>query len=63
MQNRDQLKDGLLDGTSTHWYPNGQMESEIHFQNGWKNGLDRAWDPAGKLLWSREYVHGELVAK
>ena len=40
-------KDGRKEGTSTHWYNNGQKSSEISYKYGEKEGLETQWYPDG----------------
>ena len=46
---KKQYKDGLLHGTSTYWYSNGNLESEEPYKNGQINGTVNRYHNNGKM--------------
>ena len=45
-------------GTYRGWYPNGQLEFSVTFENGYKHGNLIKYFENGKIQSVREYVHG-----
>lgn len=48
-------RNGLLNGTYTSWYPNGQKKAEGEFQNNQRMGTWKVWSPLGILKTHRNY--------
>jgi len=61
LQAREVFDKGVPTATWSTWFPDGRLQYEVHYRGGVKHGLDRAWDESGTLLWSREYVDGQLA--
>ena len=44
----------LLDGRMTEYYPNGQKQHEVIYENGFKTGIESFWEENGTLRWQWE---------
>ena len=44
----------LLDGNMTDYYPNGQKQHEVTYENGFKIGIESFWEENGVLRWQWE---------
>lgn len=53
-------KDGLLEGVSRGWHPNGVLASETWYRRGKKHGWEREWNSKGELVWELPYRDGKL---
>ena len=53
-------RDGMLDGTSTSWYPNGEKRSEHTYRQGWLEGLSTTWYANGQKISQGQYHQGKL---
>ena len=53
-------RDGMLDGTSTSWYPNGKKRSEHTYWQGLLDGLSTTWYANGKKISQGHYRRGKL---
>jgi antitoxin component YwqK of YwqJK toxin-antitoxin module len=50
LQSRSQVLDGLLDGLSEGWHPNGQLQVQEHFRAGVSHGLrTKYYENGGKM--------------
>ena len=52
------IKDGLVEGTATEWYDNGQKSYEASYQIGQQEGLEKQWFENGQLKLQIPYVNG-----
>jgi antitoxin component YwqK of YwqJK toxin-antitoxin module len=52
-------KDGLKDGTSRGWYPNGQLKHICTWYYGKLNGLSTAWHSNGQKDWEVIFKDGK----
>lgn len=46
----------LLNGTESWYYENGQQQYEAVYYNGRKTEMEKYWDNAGHLSWTKEYT-------
>ena len=44
----------LLDGSMNEFYPNGQKQHEVTYENGFKSGIESFWEEDGTLRWQWE---------
>jgi len=44
----------LFDGKMTEYYPNGQKQHEVTYENGFKTGIESFWEENGILRWEWE---------
>ncbi len=51
-------KDGVEQGVSVSWYPNGQIEIYAEMDNDVSHGWYREWDEDGTLRVEQHYTHG-----
>ena len=54
---------GLRNGTSTHYYPNGRKWKEVEYRDGELDGTCYEWDADGQLLNSVSYIAGRRIDK
>ena len=54
---------GVYHGPWTAWHPNRQRSIEGIRHNGTWHGIVRGWDDKGRVLFVREYDHGELTRR
>lgn len=54
-------KDGLREGETLLYWPNGQLKRRVHFRAGVRHGMDENWDMEGNLADSGEYAEGRPV--
>ena len=54
------FKDGKLHGTTTFFYNNGQKSSEIHYENGVREGIATNWFMTGEIKWVRSFKQNAL---
>jgi hypothetical protein len=55
---KKQYKDGVLDGDTVFYYPNGKMESKVPYKNGEINGFMLRYWPNGKPRARIHFVNG-----
>lgn len=55
---RQPYKNGVLDGISTHWYPNGNVLSRCNYVNGKQEGLEQEWYMSGAERSRYTYKNG-----
>ena len=62
---RSEFKNGIQDGSSKIYFPNGKLYSEATFQNGKQVGVQKDYYENGKLQGEATYKNGQLdgVAK
>lgn len=53
------LADGTLHGTYKHWYSNGELMQEFHYDHGKEHGKQRAWWPNGQLMMEGTSMNGK----
>ena len=53
-------RDGMLHGTSTSWYPDGEKRSEHTYARGLLHGLSTTWHPNGQKMNQGNYQGGKL---
>lgn len=59
-----EMKNGLPDGQTECYFPNGQLSNQIEFDKGLLNGTWKEWSSAnGELATSREYRQNKLHGK
>ena len=58
-KSRTAVRDGLLDGFSEGWYPNGQLQVQEFFVQGVAHGRKTKWWKSGQMLSDGEVVDGE----
>ncbi|MDH4944340.1 DUF805 domain-containing protein [Sulfurimonas sp. C5] len=51
----DSQNNGLRDGESKVWYPNGQLKTEEHYSNGARDGSFKVWSDKGVLTSEANY--------
>jgi len=51
---------GKFHGEQKTYFPNGQLQTEVYYNQGECEGTKRAWDPQGHLVEEASYVHGKL---
>ena len=54
-------KDGLKDGTSRGWYPNGQLKQKGNYKNGELHGHCEFFDEEGNLTKTETWENGKLI--
>ena len=54
---------GKVDGTSHEYYSNGQLKREASVKNNAMHGLERQFEPDGKLLSTHYWLQGEEVTE
>jgi hypothetical protein len=54
------FRHGVLDGTSTLYYPDGKVKKEMSYRNGRKEGNWKTYDKAGHLVSNLHYHEGRL---
>lgn len=52
-------KDGLENGTSNEYWPNGQLRGEVSYNRGVVNGIVKSYSTNGELLTQLLFVNGE----
>ncbi|MEJ2037577.1 MAG: hypothetical protein P8X55_01400 [Desulfosarcinaceae bacterium] len=52
------FKDGVLDGKSEYWYPNGKLESVVPYQMGEIHGIVTRYYENGKIKARMHFVNG-----
>ena len=58
------IKDGKPVGLVRHWYENGILERECHYdKDGLEHGIVKDWDKEGKLLGESNWEHGTGISK
>lgn len=57
------LKNGVPDGVSRTWHPNGQLASLGSYRNGARDGEWRFWNAAGAEVRRETYRHGRRVTR
>lgn len=57
-----QWNNGVIQGISRSWYPNGVLESEREMYNNCKHGISSAWYPDGSLMLIEEYENDQLYS-
>ena len=62
---RSEFKNGIQDGSSKIYFPNGKLYSEASFKNGKQVGVQKDYYENGKLQGEATYKNGQLdgVAK
>ena len=55
----ERYKDGLKDGLSVYFYPNGKTQSESYFENDALNGLTRVYRPYGIIQYEENFKNGK----
>jgi antitoxin component YwqK of YwqJK toxin-antitoxin module len=58
-----QLRDGMLNGAYSSYYPNGQKKSEGRYLNNNRSGAWKVWDSTGKLIVSRNYENNFIFSQ
>ncbi len=53
------LPDGTLHGPYKHWYSNGQLMQQLHYDHGREHGEQSAWWPNGQLMMQGISMHGK----
>jgi len=53
----------LKEGKSFYYYPTGQLQEEIYFRNGMKEGLSREYDRDGVIITLLEYSDNVLISR
>jgi len=56
-----EYRDGVQDGVSREYYPNGQLEAEEQYDFGHPQGLLRYWYPNGRLREEKVVDSGRLL--
>jgi len=60
LKSRSRIVEGLLEGVSEGWHPNGQMQVREHFQAGVSHGLRTKWHENGVKQSEGTVVEGKL---
>lgn len=55
-----QCREGMLDGTSTSWYPDGKKRSKHTYRKGLLEGLSTTWYANGQKMSEGHYHQGQL---
>jgi len=58
---RAEFKNGVMDGYSKLYYPNGKVFIEENYKNGERDGVAKAYDENGKLLQQATFKNGEQI--
>lgn len=65
IMSRENYSNGLLEGRTTTYYPNGNKTEETEYKNGIKEGQNNYYSPEGillkKLLYKNDELHGPAV--
>ena len=58
---RTSYQNGILNGSCSTWYDNGQKELEVNFKDGNFEGIYSKWHRNGQRFSESRFVSGELI--
>jgi len=58
-----QFENGVRNGNSTWWYPNGQQRRQVMYKEGEPNGQFLEWNPDGTLATKANFIDGRVLTK
>ncbi|MCC7374594.1 MAG: toxin-antitoxin system YwqK family antitoxin [Verrucomicrobiales bacterium] len=60
LKSRSAVTNGLLEGRSEGWYPDGQQQIVEHFRRGTSHGPRQKWYPNGRILSESTIADGRI---